>query len=293
MRKVCFILNPNASGFKNFDFKIGIEKYLENRNLNFSYKILLTEKPKDAIVMAKKAVEEGFTDLVAVGGDGTINEVASVVIENDGVKLGIVPAGTGNDLINSLNRSSEFDYSMDLILKGETDYFDYGIFDKGIFLNIASAGFDAEVVHESFKIKKYIKSGLSYKIAIITALLKHKRKRYKLIVDDIVYEKDFFLIAVGVGSKYGGNMHILPKADMQDGLLDICAVEFRNKFNILTKIPKLLKATHLGDEVVTYLKGKNIKIISKDIKVNFDGEYLDGVDSLEFKSSDKKINIIS
>lgn len=293
MRKLCFILNPNASGFKHFDFNKGIEEYLKNNKIDFEYEIILTEKPKDAILFAKNAVKNGFTDLIAVGGDGTINEVASVVVENEGLNLGVVPAGTGNDLINSLNRSSDFNYSMERIVNGKIDSYDYGLFDNGIFLNISSTGFDAEVVYESFKVKKFIKSGFSYKLSILLALLKHKRKKYKLIVDDVLYEKDFFLIAVGVGSKYGGNMHILPKADMKDGFLDICAVEFKNKFNILTKIPKLLKATHLGDEVVTYLKGKNVKIISEDIKVNFDGEYLDGIDSLEFKSSDKKINIIS
>lgn len=290
MEKICFILNPVASGFKRFDFKTAIEEYLKDKNLD--YEIMLTKNPKDAIVFSEDAINRGYRNLVAVGGDGTINEVASVVIKYD-ANLGIIPAGTGNDLINSLNRSSDFKTNMDIILSNRVEEFDYGLFDRGIFLNIASAGFDAEVVYESLRIKRYIKSGISYKLGILIALLNHRKKSYKLIVDGIEYEKNFFLIAVGVGSKYGGNMHMLPKADMKDGIFDICAVEFKGKFNILTKIPKLLKATHLGDEVVTYLKGKNVKIISDDMKINFDGEYLEGLNSLEFNSPENKINIIS
>lgn len=293
MRKLSFILNPNASGFKNFDFEGKIINFLEKKEINFEYEILKTKLPKDAIELSKNAIKNGSTDLIAVGGDGTINEVASVVVNYENINLGIIPAGTGNDLVNSLNRSDDFDYSMNLLINGNIEKYDYGVFDKGIFLNVASVGFDAEVVNEAIKIKKYIKNGLSYKLAIISALLKHKRKKYKVIVDDVEYEKDLFLVAIGIGGKYGGNINILPKADMKDGILDICAIEFKSKINILFKIPKLLKATHIEDEVTTYIKGKNVKIYSNDIKVNFDGEYLDGIDYLEFNSSNSKINIIS
>lgn len=292
MRKLSFILNPNASGFKKFNFKDAIEEYLNKNEIDFEYEINLTEKPKDAIDLAIDAINRGYTDLIAVGGDGTINEVASVVIKNN-VSLGVIPAGTGNDLMNSLNRSTEFNSCMKSILNGNIQSYDYGIFDNGIFLNIASVGFDAEVVSESIKLKKILKNGLSYKLAILWTLLKYKRKKYKLIVDGIEYEKNFFLVAVGIGGKYGGNINMLPKADMNDGVLDVCAVEFRGKFNILTKIPKVLKGIHLDEDIVTYIKAKKVEIYSKDIKFNFDGEYLDGVDKLTFNSSNNKINIIS
>lgn len=292
MRKLSFILNPNASGFKKFDFKEAIEDYLNKNGMDFEYEIKMTEKPRDAIKLSVDAISRGFTDLIAVGGDGTINEVASVAIKNN-VNLGIIPAGTGNDLMNSLNRSTEFTSCMKSVLNGNIKSYDYGVFDNGIFLNVASVGFDADVVSESIRLKKVIKNKISYKLAILFTLLKYKRKKYKLIVDGVEYEKNFFLIAIGIGGKYGGNINMLPKADMNDGVLDICAVEFRSKFEILTKIPKVLKGIHLDEEIVTYLKGKEVEIYSQDIKINFDGELLDGIDKLAFNSSNNKINIIS
>lgn len=244
MRKLMFILNPNASGFKNFDFKEKIEDYLKSKKLNFEYEIRYSLKKGESITLAKQAVNDGFNEIIAVGGDGTINEVGDIVVKNN-LKLGIIPAGTGNDYINSLNESCNFSVCMEKILKGNTKFIDYGEFLEKSFFNISSVGFDAKVNKYALKIKKFIKSKFAYKIAIVFSLLLHKRKRYKIIIDDVEYEDDYFLIAIGIGSKYGGNINILPSADMYDGLLDICAIKYKSKFNIIKKIRTILNSTHI------------------------------------------------
>lgn len=291
MRKLMFILNPNASGFKKFDFKEGIEEYLRGKKLNFEYEIKCTSKEGDSVLIAENAVKDGFTELIAVGGDGTINEVGDVVVKNN-LKLGVIPAGTGNDYMNSLGETCNFIICMERIIKGETRFVDYGEFLGKSFFNIASVGFDAEVNDCALKVKKFIKSGLSYKIAIVLALFKHKRKRYRIIVDDVEYEDDYFLIAIGIGSKYGGKINILPLADMYDRLLDICAIKYKSKFDIIKKIKTIVNATHVKEDITSYFKAKKIKIFSENIEINFDGEYMTGINEVEFAISDKKIEVI-
>ena len=286
-----FILNPNASGFKKFDFKEGIENYLKNKNLDFEYEIKCSTKEGESILIAENAVKDGFNELIAVGGDGTINEVGDVAIKNN-LKLGVIPAGTGNDYMNSLNESCNFVICMERIIRGSTILVDYGSFLDKSFFNIASVGFDAEVNEYAVKVKKIIKSGFAYKIAIALALFHHKRKRYKLIIDDVEYEDDYFLIAIGIGSKYGGKINILPYADMQDGLLDICAIRYKSKFDIIKKIKTIVNATHVNEDITSCFKAKKIKVISKNVEINFDGEYMSGVDDVEFIVNDKKVELI-
>ena len=291
MRKLMFILNPNTSGFKKFDFKEGIENYLKDKNSDFEYEIKCSTKEGESILIAENAVKDGFNELIAVGGDGTINEVGDVAIKNN-LKLGVIPAGTGNDYMNSLNESCNFVICMERIIRGNTILVDYGSFLDKSFFNIASVGFDAEVNEYAVKVKKVIKSGFAYKIAIALALFHHKRKRYKMIIDDVEYEDDYFLIAVGIGSKYGGKINILPYADMKDGLLDICAIRYKSKFDIIKKIKTLVNATHVNEDITSCFKAKKIKIISKNIEINFDGEYMSGVDEVEFIVNDKKVELI-
>lgn len=286
-----FILNPNASGFKKFDFKEGIENYLKDKNLDFEYEIKCSTKEGESILIAENAVKDGFNELIAVGGDGTINEVGDVAIKNN-LKLGVIPAGTGNDYMNSLNESCNFVICMERIIRGNTILVDYGSFLDKSFFNIASVGFDAEVNEYAVKVKKIIKSGFAYKIAIALALFHHKRKRYKLIIDDVEYEDDYFLIAIGIGSKYGGKINILPYADMQDGLLDICAIRYKSKFDIIKKIKTIVNATHVNEDITSCFKAKKIKVISKNVEINFDGEYMSGVDDVEFIVNDKKVELI-
>lgn len=79
---------------------------------------------------------------------------------------------------------------------------------------------------------------------------------------------------------------------MKDGLLDICTIKYKSKFDIIKKIKTIINATHVKEDITSYFKAKKIKIISKNIEINFDGEYMSGVDEVEFKISDKQVKLI-
>ena len=286
-----FILNPNASGFKNYNYEFEIDRYLKKIKPNFEYDIRISKKPKETLDIAINAAKEGYNELIAVGGDGTINEVANVVVGNK-LKLGIIPAGTGNDYMKSLNEDTDFHICMDRIIRGNSKFVDYGNFMNLSFFNVISVGFDAEINNIATSIKRYIKSQLSYKIAIVLGFFKHKRKRYKLIIDNKEYEDDFFLIAVGIGNKYGGGINILPNAKIDDGFLDICAIKFKSKLDILKKFKSILNASHINLDITLYERAKKVNILSKNLDVNYDGEYLNNINEVEFSISENKIEII-
>ena len=84
----------------------------------------------------------------------------------------------------------------------------------------------------------------------------------------------------------------MPSADMQDGLLDICAIKYKSKFDIIKKIKTIVNATHVNEDVTSYFKAKKIKIISDNIEINFDGEDMSCDDEVEFIVNDKKVELI-
>ena len=109
--------------------------------------MILNAQPKkvNPFFIAENAVKDGFNELIAVGGDGTINEVGDVAIKNN-LKLGVIPAGTGNDYMNSLNESCNFIICMEKIIRGNTIFIDYGSFADKSFFNVACVGFDLYLI---------------------------------------------------------------------------------------------------------------------------------------------------
>ena len=153
-RKMIFIVNPRAGGGKAERAIPLIKKTMEE--VDIEYDIIKTKGPKNAIDISEKSIKEGYMTIVAVGGDGTINEVATGIYRCGKGILGIIPRGTGNDLARTLGIPSDINRAMEIIIKGEKKKVDIGFVNSNLFLNIASIGFDAEVVKNAQNIKKRI-----------------------------------------------------------------------------------------------------------------------------------------
>ncbi len=150
MDSLLFVLNPIAGGGRAKDLEPLIEESMNKHKIN--YDIIFTTKPKEAV----KIVEDSIHNtIIAVGGDGTVNEVAKGLINRKYGTLGIIPGGTGNDLSRSLGISSDPPIeAIKLIVEGNTKFIDIGNANGYQFLNIASFGFDAEVVKVLASLKK-------------------------------------------------------------------------------------------------------------------------------------------
>ncbi len=290
--KNLFIINPEAGRNKSEDVTFLISEKMKKANIEFE--IVRTTKPGEAIKISKEGLAAGFDTIVAVGGDGTVNEVAMGLILSGHGKLGIIPMGTGNDLVKSLDISLDPEEAIDVIIKGHVKSIDMGIASNKTFLNVASIGLDAEVVKNTQMVKKFSRGKFAYVIGLLITLISYKNKRLSIQMDDLRLEKETLLIAVGNGKYYGGGMKICPTADIEDNYFDICLISKISKLKLLFIFPSIFKGNHLKyDKYVKMYKAKKITIQSQDeMYLNIDGELTNIKDEVQFYISDKKMNVI-
>lgn len=273
MEKILFIINPIAGGGKAKDTRPIIEDYM--KKTGFYYSIKMTDKPKDGIRLAKEGIESGYTSIVAVGGDGTVNEVAIGILESGKeITLGILPSGTGNDMSRTLDISSNIESALVKMLEGKKKSIDIGFVNDSVFLNIASIGFDAEVVKNTEKFKKKVRSGFAYIIGILDTLIRFKGQRILIEIDDHVMDKAVSLVAVGNGRYYGGGLPILPMASVEDGYFHVIVVSKVARLKLLLLLPTIFFGKHIKlKKYVEVFKAKKVKLITdQDTYLNIDGE---------------------
>lgn len=210
-----------------------------------------------ASAIAKEAVHQNIDVIVAVGGDGTINEVAQQLLYSDKI-LGIIPFGSGNGLARALNIPMGTKKAIQLINKFPIKLTDVGKLNQQYFFNMAGMGFDAHISavfagNKSRGLKGYLKMGLKEVSA-------YQAQKYELNIDGKTYHRDAFMISVANSSQYGNNVHISPKSSLTDGLLDVCIV----KPFPLHKLPilayQMISATTHLYNMVEIIRGKKIKI---------------------------------
>lgn len=289
MDKLLFIINPIAGGGRAKDLiPFIIEKMKEN---NIDYKIIQTTEPKEATLIVENSI---IPVVIAVGGDGTVNEVAKGIIKRGHGFLGIIPGGTGNDMCKSLGLSIDPILALETIIKGKTKKMDVGLANDICFLNISSVGFDAEVVRNTDKIKSRIKGKTSYILGVLVTLLKYRMKETHIEIDGEQFNKKMLLLAVGNGQYYGGGMKILPDAKIDDGFLHLCLVKDINNLKLLFLFPSIFKGDHLKyKKHIEIYKAKEILIKNKgDFYLNIDGDLVQTKDKVEFKVSPQKLDII-
>lgn len=289
MKSLLFILNPTAGGGTASELEDILERSMTSYDLD--YEIVLTSRPKEAIELAESSDREY---LIAVGGDGTINEVAQGIINRGHGILGIIPAGTGNDLSRSLGVPLGLEEALENIINCQPRDLNICKANGEYFLNIASIGFDAEVVANADKIKTKFKSNLAYLLSVFYTLMKYKRKNVSIEIDGVKSNQSIVLMAIGNGSYYGGGIKIMPQASFDDGYLHSCLIFDASNLTILFLLPTILNGSHLKlHKYVRTIKAKSINIKSDEaMYFNLDGEILDGGKEIDIQISEKKISVI-
>lgn len=219
-KKIAFVINPISGTqskehiLKTLDAKLDKEKYIPE--------IIYTERAGHAVEIAACKAQEGTDVVVAIGGDGTINEVARSLVHTE-TALGILPCGSGNGLARHLQIPMDIKKAIDILNEGVEDIIDYGTINDIPFFCTCGVGFDAFV---SLQFSKAGKRGpLTYLEKMLIESLNYQPETYEVEVDGSTTRYKAFLIACGNASQYGNNAYIAPQATLNDGLLDVTILE--------------------------------------------------------------------
>lgn len=278
------IVNPVAGNYSTRRKWPHISKLLRHVGLSFDYEY--TEGVGHAIELARAAVSDGYRYVVAVGGDGTVNEVANGVLHSTNpsdTALGIISTGTGSDFARSVGIPRNYISACSSLTSSRRSLIDVGVVEytsKGqalrrFFVNAAGVGFDAAVVETTNRLPKYFSGTIPYLVGLFRTLFSYRNKSVTLRIGDKVETTRILSVVVANGSYFGGGMHVAPEASLNDNLMDVVVIGDVGKFELLKALPMLYKGTHGTHPKVSIEKASNVTVESSErVLVHADGELL-------------------
>ena len=259
--KHIFIINTLAGRGKYIKLLPNIEKVCKEEKLDYEIRYI-TEKLSGKDIALEYKNEENV--IYSVGGDGTLTKILQGIVGTKN-KLGVIPAGSGNDTYRTIR----------MLPEGET-LIDIAKINDIYFINVACTGLDAEVANNVDKLRKTkIPTSQLYNASIVYTFVKYKFKKIKIKTSVKEIEDSYSILSVCNGGYYGGGYNIAPKAQMTDGLLDIYYVEKMPKLKIIPLLLKLKKGKHEGKRKIHKFRTNHIEIeLQENITFNIDGEKL-------------------
>ena len=288
MKKALFIINPN-SGVD----RIKEIQYLIKENLSpqkFSYELVYTQFPKHGTQLARSAVERGFEVIVAVGGDGSVNDVINGIYGTDAI-LAILPKGSGNGLARSLGIPLNTRKAIQLMNAQNTTEIDLGDANGHIFSSTAGVGFDA-LVAKKFAANKR-RGFVAYSWIITKYLWSYKLYDWLIEVDEKQFKEKAFMLTVANAIQLGYGFKIAPAADLKDGFFDIIILK---KFPVLMAFLiafRAFRGTLLKSRYVDLLRAKEVTISHAELHLfQFDGEAAVCDQQIKIKMLPKALKIL-
>ena len=268
--KYYFLINPVAGDSSE---KQKLEEYIKSVcDGKVDYQIYHTTEKKDATRFTLEHKDESCC-IFACGGDGTIHEVVNGAV-NSNINVGIYPCGSGNDFVRNFKDAK----NLEKLISQKSRKIDTIKVGDSYSVNVVNVGFDAAVNGAVDKYKKRFNVNTAYNISIVVNLLKKMNHKYKIYLDDeLVEDGSFLLMSLGNGSYYGGGYKCAPRAKLDDGLIEFCAVRKVGRLT-LSKLIKIYKeGTHLESEkfkkVIFYRQCRKVRIESERLfDVTLDGE---------------------
>lgn len=259
--KYIFIVNETAGRGKCKKILPNIEAACQKRNIEYEIRYITKEKNGCDIANEYKDQENV---IYVVGGDGTLTITLPSLLQTKN-KLGIIPAGSGNDTYRTIKNMP----------KGDTPI-DIGKINDTYFINVACTGIDAEIGNNMDKLRNtIIPTSQLYNASIVYTFVKFKHKKMKLKTNVKNIEARYTILSICNGSYYGGGFKIAPKSRLEDGLLDIYYAEEMPKLKMIPLILKLKKGKHEGRRKVHKFRTNHVELeLEQEITFNVDGEKL-------------------
>jgi len=242
------------------------------REHGHSVRVHVTWEAGDAERFASEAARAGADTVLAVGGDGTVNDVVNGLAGLD-TPLGILPAGTANDFARQIGVPDDVHAAMDVVLNTAPVRIDTAELNGRRFLNVSSAGIGAEATSETPTAAKAVLGTLAYAITGVKKLAELEARRARFVGPGFDHRGEYLLFTVGNGRATGAGTVVAPLASVTDGLLDLCLVEPMARTEFAGLLLQIKHGDHLESQGVRYVQTPYLRVESEEpVSVNIDGE---------------------
>ena len=271
--RILAVVNPVAG---NGSARRRFARLLDHHSAARTWEHVTTAHPGHARELAARAADDGYDRVLAIGGDGTVCEVANGLAGSQ-TALGIIPLGTGNDSATNLGIPSDPVLAVDHATTGEPRPIDLGEITTSqgttFFVSVAGFGFDAAVAWRVNRMPKLIGGTLPYLAGVMLTLWQYRSAGMRICFDGRVVERRVFMAAVANHASYGGGMRIAPHARADDGLFDVCLVRDLSRFEVLRLVPRIYSGGHVGHPAVEMIRCVELTAeTSAKVRCHADGE---------------------
>lgn len=268
------IINPVAGRGKSMGRWKKAERELIR--LGVSYVPFVTSRVGHARELAATVREEGYSAVMSVGGDGTLNEVLNG-LAGKGVPVAVVSTGTGNDFIRSAGIPADPALAARLVSQGKPTPVDIGRFGSRYFINAAGIGFDAEIAHTANTRFRHLRGAAPYVMGLLTNIGSYKPASFEMTFDQVEVKFKAWVVSVTNGQFYGGGMKVVPGANISDGRLDVCIIGSFGRFELLGTFPKVFSGRHITHPKVSLYRTTRVHVkADRKVRIQTDGEVFEG-----------------
>ncbi|MFK7954087.1 MAG: diacylglycerol kinase family protein [Ekhidna sp.] len=287
-RKLFIVGNPYSGKRKLRKVIQNLSSFLNARNI--SYELHDTEASLSAEKTVADKLDTSFTDLIIVGGDGTINEAVNGLRFD--IPVSIIPAGTGNDFVKMINIGNSMKDHFETAIDGQIKNIDLGVCNNRKFVNGIGIGFDGQIVEDMAEKKVALLSGhAAYYYHVIRILAGFRERSFSYNLDQKQYKKDLILLTIGNGSTFGGGFKLMPNALLDDGLLEVCEIGELSGLKRFLNIHKLSNGSHESLNSVNFYQATSVTVEKNDLLfAHIDGERM-GQPPYEIKTLSKALRI--
>lgn len=265
---IALVVNPTSGKGRGAALRSAVEERLRSRGARV--RTVIGVDGDHARDLTHNAVTEGVDAVVALGGDGMVHLALQAVAGTE-TPLGIVPAGTGNDLAAALHLPNDALAAADLVLAGSRRRIDAVRAGETWFGCVLGAGFDS-IVNERANRLRWPKGNARYNVAIALELPSFKPLPFTLTLDGEEWRTDAMLVAIGNAQSYGGGYQITPDAILDDGLVDVCVLGPVSKLDFVRTLPQARTGAHVSHPAVTVRRARVVTIDSPGVVAYADGE---------------------
>jgi len=287
-KKILFIINPKSGVKGKTDFPELIASWIDKNTIE--YEIEYTKAPKHAIELSRAAASKGFDVVVAIGGDGSMNEVATGLMGTQTV-LAFIPTGSGNGMARHLHIPMNYKDAIAVINTGRVENIDTFKVNNEVCIGTLGVGFDAHTAH--LFAKSATRGFATYAKIILSEFYKYKPLSYEMTIEGEDFSKECFLLTIANSSQFGNNAVIAPFASVKDGVLDITMISRFPLIRTPVIIYRLMTRSIQKSPFFTAKRGKEIIIKNKtELPAHIDGEPVIFASDLHIKVVPSSLNVL-